>query len=157
MLSIATVPWAAAVWASIILPVTSPTAQRWGKGSPPTSTRIWSSTGMKPRSVSTPSAARFSSALVGTRPVATSTASTSRVSTSSLVPMSASSIVTGQPGVTLRASKPARASMSRPSISLRAASLAMSGSKVGITRSRASIIVTSQPRAVYTSANSRPM
>ena len=92
--------------------------------------------------------ARLRSLLTGTRPVATSTASTSRVSTSSLVFMSASSIFTGQPGVILRASTPERASISRPSIKWREAILAMSGSKVGITVSRASTIVTSQPRAV---------
>ena len=148
MLSTATAPWAAAVWASIILPVTSPTAQRWGTGVPFTSTRISSSTGMKPRLVSIAREPRLSSLLTGTRPVATSTASTSRVSTGSLVAMATSSIRTGEPGVTWRARTPARASMSRPSIRLRAAILAMSGSKVGITRSRASIMVTSQPRAV---------
>ena len=58
------------------------------------------------------------------------------------------SILTGQPAVTLLANNPARASISRPSIKCLAAILVKSGSNVGITLSRASIIVTSQPKAV---------
>mmetsp|Transcript_34279 Transcript_34279/g.79204 ORF Transcript_34279/g.79204 Transcript_34279/m.79204 type:complete len:318 (+) Transcript_34279:624-1577(+) len=124
-------------------------------------TRMFSSTATKPREVVTPAASRPISAVLGTRPVAIMAASTSRVSTCSLVSASIISIVTGLspgiPGVTLLAKTPVRKSIGRGRISILSACLAISRSNVGMIIGRASMNVTSDPKAVYTSLNSRPM
>ena len=54
---------------------------------------------MKPFTVSIPTDSRFNLSLLGLLPVATKTASTSKVSTTSLDFASVSSIFTGHPGV----------------------------------------------------------
>ena len=54
---------------------------------------------MKPFTVSIPTDSRFKLLLLGLLPVATSTASTSKVSTTSLDFASVSSMFTGHPGV----------------------------------------------------------
>mmetsp|Transcript_46865 Transcript_46865/g.99537 ORF Transcript_46865/g.99537 Transcript_46865/m.99537 type:complete len:247 (-) Transcript_46865:968-1708(-) len=113
MFSTAEMPWAEAAWASIILPLASPMQYTPGTTSPSSclvNTRIFSSTATKPREVSMPDSLSPMSEVLGTRPVATMAASTSRVSTCSLVWASIILMVTGfspgTPGVTSLANTP---------------------------------------------------
>mmetsp|Transcript_17770 Transcript_17770/g.42716 ORF Transcript_17770/g.42716 Transcript_17770/m.42716 type:complete len:207 (-) Transcript_17770:1015-1635(-) len=115
MFSTADMPCAEAACASIILPFASPMQYRLGTTSTPSflvSTRILSSTGTNPLSISTPTFSRPHSLVLGTLPVATRQASTSRVSTCSLVFASIILMVTGfspgMPGVTSDANTPVR-------------------------------------------------
>mmetsp|Transcript_8 Transcript_8/g.20 ORF Transcript_8/g.20 Transcript_8/m.20 type:complete len:219 (+) Transcript_8:404-1060(+) len=114
MFSTAEMPWADAACASIITPFASPMQYKCGTTLPPflSSTCIRSFTCTKPRSVSTPHASSPRLFVKGTRPVATMHASTSRVSTCSLVPASIILIRTGfspgTPGVTSAANTPVR-------------------------------------------------
>lgn len=89
--------------------------------------------------------------VLGTRPVATMHASTSKVSLCSLVLASIILMVTGltpgMPGVTSEAKTPNRESMARGLIKRRSANRRISGSKVGMRLSIASIKVTSEPSA----------
>mmetsp|Transcript_12011 Transcript_12011/g.27510 ORF Transcript_12011/g.27510 Transcript_12011/m.27510 type:complete len:248 (-) Transcript_12011:804-1547(-) len=111
MFSIADMPCADAAWASIIFPLASPMQYTWGTTEDPSPwlvrTRIFSSTATNPRLVSMPASSSPMLAVLGTRPVATMAASTSSVSTCSLVSASIISMVTGFspgiPGVTLLA------------------------------------------------------
>mmetsp|Transcript_56891 Transcript_56891/g.66499 ORF Transcript_56891/g.66499 Transcript_56891/m.66499 type:complete len:236 (+) Transcript_56891:643-1350(+) len=124
-------------------------------------TRMWSSTAMNPREAVIPASSRPMLAVLGTRPVATMAASTSMVSTCSLVVASIILIVTGFspaiPGVTSLANTFNRKSIALGLINIRSACLAISRSKVGMSIGNASIKVTSAPSAVYTSLNSNPM
>mmetsp|Transcript_23659 Transcript_23659/g.52585 ORF Transcript_23659/g.52585 Transcript_23659/m.52585 type:complete len:286 (+) Transcript_23659:171-1028(+) len=154
MFSTAEMPCAEAACASIIFPFASPMHHRPLTTFPSflSSTRIFSSTQMNPLSVSILALSRPSLPILGTLPVATSTASTSRVSTCSLVFASIILIVAGflpgMPGVTSEAKTPTRESMDRGLSSRRSARRRISGSNVGMSVSRASMKVTSEPRAV---------
>mmetsp|Transcript_22293 Transcript_22293/g.44491 ORF Transcript_22293/g.44491 Transcript_22293/m.44491 type:complete len:224 (-) Transcript_22293:902-1573(-) len=114
MFSTAEMPWAEAAWASIMTPLASPMQYRLGITSPSAEvlTRIFSSTATKPRLVSMFRLSRPQSLVLGTRPVATMTASTSMVSTCSFVLASIILMVAGfspgTPGVTSEAKTPRR-------------------------------------------------
>mmetsp|Transcript_20911 Transcript_20911/g.27491 ORF Transcript_20911/g.27491 Transcript_20911/m.27491 type:complete len:209 (-) Transcript_20911:550-1176(-) len=116
---------------------------------------------MKPRTVSMPMVSRPNPLVLGTRPVAIMQASTSMVSLCSLVLASIILIITGfspgTPGMTSEAKTPVRKSIGRGLIRSLSARRAISLSKVGIISGRASMKVTSDPNAVYTSENSNPM
>mmetsp|Transcript_21020 Transcript_21020/g.45118 ORF Transcript_21020/g.45118 Transcript_21020/m.45118 type:complete len:302 (-) Transcript_21020:186-1091(-) len=162
MFSTADMPWAEAACASIILPLRSPMHQRPSIGLPSASSaRIFSSTCTKPRFMPTPSSCSPSPSEKGTRPVHTMTASTSIVAVCSLV--LASIILTvagfspGTPGVTSAAKTPTYESIGRGRMRMRSACCAICLSKAGIILGNASMNVTSEPRAVYTSENSSPM
>mmetsp|Transcript_24183 Transcript_24183/g.71701 ORF Transcript_24183/g.71701 Transcript_24183/m.71701 type:complete len:467 (-) Transcript_24183:67-1467(-) len=162
MFSTAEMPCADAACASIILPLRSPMHQSPSMTLPSlSSARILSSTGTKPRFVSTLTFSRPSPSENGFRPVHTITASTSIVSTCSFV--FASIILTvagrspGMPGVTSDANTFVYESIARGRMRIRSASCAIWRSKKGIILGIASMKVTSEPSAVYTSENSSPM
>mmetsp|Transcript_17105 Transcript_17105/g.51722 ORF Transcript_17105/g.51722 Transcript_17105/m.51722 type:complete len:223 (+) Transcript_17105:924-1592(+) len=153
MFSTAEMPWADAACASIILPLRSPMHQSPSMTLPSLSrARIFSSTGTKPRLVSMLTFSRPRPSEYGLRPVHTITASTSSVSTCSLVLASIILIVAGfspgMPGVTSDAKTLVYESILRGRISMRSASCAICRSKKGIILGIASMKVTSEPRAV---------
>mmetsp|Transcript_639 Transcript_639/g.1670 ORF Transcript_639/g.1670 Transcript_639/m.1670 type:complete len:299 (-) Transcript_639:816-1712(-) len=167
MFSTADTPCAEAACASMRMPLASPMQYRFGEttsapSSPLASTRICLSTGTNPPRLSvTPTASRPRFAVAGERPVATMHASTSSSSTFSPLLASVNSMRTGvlpsSPGVTLVANTFVWKSMGRELIRRRCARRAISVSNPGMMLGMASMKVTFDPSAVYTSENSRPM